>query len=208
MNAMEIPKSDSKLSSSTEYALIFGAGASAAMSLAAQQVPAASVPLTALVAIGLINRRRLDQKIKASEPTGPGAAEQAVRHQELPQAAPVARPAPEMISAQPSLMNSVSPIRFSTKQQRLMADRQAHKDAQQNCLAQIGHDLKQEREGQGLSLQDIHCQTYIQRYALEAIEQGDLDALPEPFYIRAFIRKYAIALRLNAADTVARFPIS
>ena len=206
MIAMEIPKPDSKLSSSTEYALIFGAGASAAMSLAAQQVTAASVPLTALVAIGLINRRRLDQKIKASEPTGPISSEQSIRYQELPQSAPAARPAPEMISAQPSLMNS-APIRFSSKQQRLMADRKAQKAAQQNCLEQIGRDLKQEREGQGLSLQDIHCQTYIQRYALEAIEQGDLDALPEPFYIRAFIRKYAIALRLNAADTVARFPI-
>ena len=48
----------------TEYALLLGSGAGAAISLAAQNAAAASLPVTALVALGLVNRRRIDQSLK------------------------------------------------------------------------------------------------------------------------------------------------
>lgn len=89
---MATPKPESKLSSASEYALIFGAGASAAMSLAAQQVAAASVPVTALVAIGLMNRRRLDRQLQASEPFGPLLEEQSARESASPEAQVTAQP--------------------------------------------------------------------------------------------------------------------
>ena len=224
---METPKPESKLASASEYALIFGAGASAAMSLAAQQVAAASVPVTALVAIGLMNRRRLDRQIQASEPLGPSSEEQSARAAEAadpqvtaqPTAPPAMPPGPvgPSMTAAPAMsrplgmpaqpvMSPGPQLRFSPKQQRLMAAKQALQVAQSESLKQIGAQLQQARTDQGWSLQEIHQETYIQRYALQAIESGDLDELPEPFYIRAFIKKYAIAVGLPGAEIANQFP--
>lgn len=224
---MGTPKPESKLSSASEYALIFGAGASAAMSLAAQQVAAASVPVTALVAIGLMNRRRLDRQLSASEPMGPLLEEPSAREPATPNPQVTAQPSatPTMHSAaarptmsagpamSPPVMNSAQPalspraqLHFSPKQQRLIAAQRALHGAQSASLQQIGAQLQQARTDRGWSLQEIHHQTYIQRYALQAIESGDLDALPEPFYIRAFIKKYAIAVGLPGAELAGQFP--
>ncbi|NEQ45434.1 MAG: hypothetical protein F6K00_18605 [Leptolyngbya sp. SIOISBB] len=220
---MKTPKPASKLSSSTEYALIFGAGASAAMSLAAQQIAAASVPVTALVAIGLLNRRRLDHQIQAGQPLAPLPEAKSTREAVLSEPEVTAQPAPPPAAALPTmptkpLMNSpvsqpvatmMSPrpqLRFSPQQQRLIAAKQALVAAQAESLQKIGAELQQARVDRGLSLQDIHHQTYIQRYALQALESGDLDSLPEPFYICAFIKKYAIALGLSGAEIASQFP--
>ncbi|WP_052288226.1 helix-turn-helix domain-containing protein [Leptolyngbya iicbica] len=232
---METPKPASKLSSSTEYALIFGAGASAAMSLAAQQIAAASVPVTALVAIGLLNRRRLDRHIQSSELPGSLLEEQSPRTQTdaSPQvsaqpmpnvpAAPISPTSPPTASTTPVMGSTMHPLmgqsatpmmspppqlRFAPRQQRLMAAKQALQAAQAESLSKIGAQLQQARTARGLTLQDIHQRTYIQRYALQAIECGDLDALPEPFYICAFIKKYAIALGLPSGEIAAQFPLA
>lgn len=87
-----------------------------------------------------------------------------------------------------------------------MATKQALRLTQCESLQRIGAQLQQARTDRGWALQDIQQQTYIQRYALQAIENGDLDALPEPFYIRAFIQKYAIALGLPGAAIADQFP--
>lgn len=42
-----------------------------------------------------------------------------------------------------------------------------------------------------MDLEEVHAATGIRPRYLEAIEQEDWDALPEEFYARAFIRKYA-----------------
>ncbi|MEM9768425.1 MAG: helix-turn-helix domain-containing protein [Cyanobacteria bacterium P01_D01_bin.71] len=241
---METPKPESKLAAASEYALIFGAGASAAMSLAAQQVAAASVPVTALVAIGLMNRRRLDRRIKAGQPFGPLMEERSAREQALsaptvtaqplplspsppapgtpvppppppPSFPPPPKPSTNMTPAamsQPAgramapVMSPTPQLRLSPRQQQLMAARKVLEMAQSKSLQRIGSQLQQARINHGFTLQDIHHQTYIQRYALQAIESGDLDALPEPFYIRAFIKKYAIALGLPGAEIAGQFP--
>jgi len=224
---METPKPESKLSSASEYALIFGAGASAAMSLAAQQVAAASVPVTALVAIGLMNRRRLDRQLQASEPFGPLMEEKSAREAETsdPQvtAQPTTQAAVTPSVSRPTLgtapamsaptglpggpaMNPMSQLHFAPKQQRRIAAKQALQAAQSESLKQIGAQLQQARIDRGFSLQDIHQKTYIQRYALQAIESGDLESLPEPFYVQAFIQKYAIALGLPGAEIAEQFP--
>lgn len=220
---MKTPKPASKLSSSTEYALIFGAGASAAMSLAAQQIAAASVPVTALVAIGLLNRRRLDHQIRAGQPLAPLPEAKSAREVTLSEPKVTAQPTPPpaaslpTMPAKPVMSHSVSQpvaplmsprpqLRFSPQQQRLMAAKQALLSAQVESLQKIGAELQQVRVARGLSLQDIHHQTYIQRYALQALENGDLDSLPEPFYICAFIKKYAIALGLSGTEIASQFP--
>lgn len=51
----------------TEYALLLGSGVGAVISLAANSTVAASLPVTILVALGLLNRRRIDQSIDLTE---------------------------------------------------------------------------------------------------------------------------------------------
>lgn len=62
---------------------------------------------------------------------------------------------------------------------------------------QIGEKLKEAREEQGLSLDDIQKKTKIQTRHLQAIEKGDFSLMPGSFYTRAFIREYASAVGLN-----------
>jgi len=50
-----------------EYALLLGSGAGAVASLATQNAAAASLPVSALVALGLMNRRRIDRALKITE---------------------------------------------------------------------------------------------------------------------------------------------
>ena len=50
-----------------DYALLLGSGAGAVASLATQNATLATVPMTALVAVGLLNRRRIDRYLKQSE---------------------------------------------------------------------------------------------------------------------------------------------
>ncbi|MEO0456749.1 MAG: tetratricopeptide repeat protein [Cyanobacteria bacterium P01_A01_bin.114] len=63
----------------TEYALLFGAGAGTLASVATQQLIFATAPLSALAAIGLVNRQRLEQQL-AQE-----SAQQDTRAQNLDQ---------------------------------------------------------------------------------------------------------------------------
>lgn len=62
---------------------------------------------------------------------------------------------------------------------------------------QIGEVLREAREEQGLSLDDIQEITKIQKRYLVAIEQDDFHALPGRFYARAFIKEYAYAVGLD-----------
>ncbi|MEM8804629.1 MAG: hypothetical protein AAGF01_01095 [Cyanobacteria bacterium P01_G01_bin.38] len=64
----------------TEYALLFGTGAGTIASIATQQLIFASAPLSALAAIGLVNRQRLEQQL------GQGRSRQNTRSQQLEQA--------------------------------------------------------------------------------------------------------------------------
>ena len=51
---------------------------------------------------------------------------------------------------------------------------------------EIGHMLKEEREAQQLTLDDIQEMTKIQKRYLQAIEDNNFSSLPGRFYARAF----------------------
>lgn len=78
---------------------------------------------------------------------------------------------------------------------------------QAEALAQIGSYLHDVRESQLLSLEQVSTQTMIQARLLRAIETADFHQLPEPIYIRGFIRRYAEALGLNGSDVASQFPV-
>jgi cytoskeletal protein RodZ len=64
-------------------------------------------------------------------------------------------------------------------------------------VTELGRLLKETRKEKGLSLEEIHQLTKIQKRYLEAIEEGNLDALPGHFYARAFAKSYAEAVGLD-----------
>ncbi|MBM0740634.1 helix-turn-helix domain-containing protein [Phormidium sp. CLA17] len=64
-------------------------------------------------------------------------------------------------------------------------------------LKEIAEYLYQQRQHQEISLEKIAKQTYIPQRILQALESAQLDILPEPVYIKGFIRRYADALGLD-----------
>jgi cytoskeletal protein RodZ len=75
-------------------------------------------------------------------------------------------------------------------------------------LAELGAQLWALRQEQGLSLEQVVVLTRIPRRLLQAIEEGNLNDLPEPVYIQGLIRQFADALGLNGVEFSGTFPIS
>lgn len=73
-------------------------------------------------------------------------------------------------------------------------------------LTELGAYLRQLREESSLSIEQVATQTMIQLRLLKAIETGKLHQLPEPVYIRGFIKRYAEALGLDGAELANTFP--
>ncbi|MEG5056336.1 DUF4115 domain-containing protein [Microcoleus sp. A2-C5] len=77
----------------------------------------------------------------------------------------------------------------------------------QKKLAEIGAQLRQYREQQSICLDKVAVVTMIRRNLLQAIEDGQLDQLPEPIYTQGLIKRYAEAMGLDAAQFADFFPI-
>jgi cytoskeleton protein RodZ len=78
-------------------------------------------------------------------------------------------------------------------------------DAAPVGTARIGAELRQVRERAGWKLDEVAAALRIRQPYLEAIEQGDLQALPGPAYEIGFIRTYAQALGLDGDEILRRF---
>jgi cytoskeletal protein RodZ len=73
-------------------------------------------------------------------------------------------------------------------------------------LKELGSRLRQVREEQSLSLEEVGDKTRIQVRLLKAIEEGRREILPEPVYIQGFIKRYADALGLDGVEYSDTFP--
>ncbi len=69
----------------------------------------------------------------------------------------------------------------------------------------IGDTLSEARTRRGVDLDQVHAATGIRPRYLRAIEQEDWDALPEEFYARSFIRKYAGFLGVEPGPLVEEY---
>ncbi len=76
---------------------------------------------------------------------------------------------------------------------------------QQEQLSSIGSLLKQARLQQGLTLEAIEKLTLIRKMLLSALEEGRISELPEPIYIRALLRRYGNALKLDGEAIASQF---
>ncbi len=65
-------------------------------------------------------------------------------------------------------------------------------------LESLGQQLRQTREARGLSLTEVSHDIHVRTLYLEGIEQGDMARLPEPVYVRGFVKRYADYLGLDS----------
>lgn len=70
----------------------------------------------------------------------------------------------------------------------------------------FSEELRNARESKNITLADISKLTRISNKYLQAIEQGTFDVLPQT-YVRAFIKAYAEAIGLNAAEVMHKYDI-
>ncbi|MDZ8053914.1 MAG: helix-turn-helix domain-containing protein [Aulosira sp. ZfuVER01] len=73
-------------------------------------------------------------------------------------------------------------------------------------LREISQQLRQARESKGLSLMQLQAYTLIPLHYMEALDNGNLDLLPEDVFIRGFIRITGNALGLNGTALAASLP--
>jgi cytoskeleton protein RodZ len=71
--------------------------------------------------------------------------------------------------------------------------------------ARIGAELRQVRDRLGWKLADVAAELRIREPYLDAIEHGDLEALPGPAYQIGFVRAYARILGLDGEEILRRF---
>ena len=83
-----------------------------------------------------------------------------------------------------------------------------HEQEQTQKLAEIGAYLNKVRQQKGVSLEEISAKTLISTRLLRAIEECELDELPEAIYVQAHIRRFADALGVNGAKLAEAFPLT
>ena len=76
-----------------------------------------------------------------------------------------------------------------------------------DCLSELGRELRKGRQIRSLSLEQLHGQTFVPLHHLEAIENGEIENLPQDIYLRGFIRRIGDALGLNGQAMADALPI-
>ena len=66
----------------------------------------------------------------------------------------------------------------------------------------FGAMLREARESLGISIGDVSSRTRLSVDQIRAIEEENLERLPEPVYVRAFLRAYAKAIDIDYEPVV------
>lgn len=64
-------------------------------------------------------------------------------------------------------------------------------------MSTVGEQLREAREAQGLTVQQVAEVTKIRTDHIRALDEGDYDVFSAPVYIRGFVRSYAMLLKLD-----------
>lgn len=72
-------------------------------------------------------------------------------------------------------------------------------------MGSIGEILRQARETQGLSLEQVASLTKIQEPYIKALEEEDFEALPEQIFTKGFVRTYSRSLGIDEDDALRQF---
>jgi len=76
----------------------------------------------------------------------------------------------------------------------------------EEALRQLGQELEQRREQQGLSREELYNLTHVPQYQIRSIETGTIEKLPQDIYVRGFIRRLGDALGLDGSALAASLP--
>jgi Helix-turn-helix domain/Domain of unknown function (DUF4115) len=74
-------------------------------------------------------------------------------------------------------------------------------------MLQIGMGLRQWREYYGLSIDELSASTQVQPRLIQAIEEGHIEMLPEPVYVRGMVKRYGDRIGLNGTAIAQNVPI-
>jgi cytoskeleton protein RodZ len=98
---------------------------------------------------------------------------------------------------------------FLKKQKKLTKEETAAIAVQhrKDCLCELGRELRKGRQIRSLSLEQLHIQTFVPLHHLEAIENGEIEKLPQDIYLRGFIRRIGDALGLNGQAMADALPV-
>jgi cytoskeletal protein RodZ len=75
-------------------------------------------------------------------------------------------------------------------------------------LQDIGCSLRELRQQQSLSIEEVAERTRIQPRLLRALEDGQIEVLPEPVYIQGIIKKYGESLGVDSLELAKSVPAS
>jgi cytoskeletal protein RodZ len=97
---------------------------------------------------------------------------------------------------------------FPKKPKKLTKEQEAAKAVQEReeCLRELGRELRKGRQIRSLSLQQLHSQTLVPLHHIEAIENGEIEKLPQDIYVRGFIRRLGDALGLDGSAMANALP--
>jgi cytoskeletal protein RodZ len=73
-------------------------------------------------------------------------------------------------------------------------------------LQQVGENLRKTRQQRQLSIADIATRTRIQPRLVQAIEEGHIEMLPEPVYVKGMVKRYADSIGLDGMATSLQVP--
>ncbi len=74
-------------------------------------------------------------------------------------------------------------------------------------LKKYASELKSAREAKGLTIDQVHLHTRIDKKFLEALENGNFSIMPE-VYIRAFIKEYASEVDLDPTEMLNKYDLA
>lgn len=77
--------------------------------------------------------------------------------------------------------------------------------AEASVESRIGDSLRYEREKRGLTVQHVAQHLCLSRSIIERLEAGDADALPDPVYVRGYVRAYCRLLGIDSAPLLDEF---
>lgn len=72
-------------------------------------------------------------------------------------------------------------------------------------MKEIGEKLKEARENMGIAIDEVSGDLNIPVKQIENLEEGNMEAFKDIFYLKYFIRDYAKYLGLNKEDLVDEF---
>lgn len=72
-------------------------------------------------------------------------------------------------------------------------------------MKEIGEVLKEARENTGLTLEEVSSDLRLRPSQIENIEEGNMDAFKDVFYLKYYIKEYAKYLGLSYDDLIDEF---